>query len=170
MPRAARHSPRGPKRKENKMTNTQQRHNSQGDPGDAHSDAVDVPDARRPPVGGLLTPQTLIDAYCQPGMQSGWRTERREHSRFHAGFCGYDGERGYDGGHSWIDALMRSGWRPLCDIGDWPLVAFMLWRARPTDPRFAIVHYCEGDLAIEVFDDKQAAGEALKTLRRQHAA
>lgn len=116
-----------------------------------------------------LTPTTLIDAYCQPGMQSGWRTKRHKHSVFYAGFCGFDGHRGYDGGHSWIAALAESGWRPLPEIGDWPLVAFMLWRARPEDPRFAIAHYCEGDFAVEVFDDKQAASQGLQKLRREHA-
>jgi hypothetical protein len=129
--------------------------------GPQHVPAVPaVPPLPRDP----LTPQSLIDTYCQPGMQSGWQTEKREHSMFHAGFCSYDG------GHSWIDALMQSGWRPLCDIGDWPLVAFMLWRARPTDPRFAIAHYCEGDLAVEVFDSKKAAGDALQALRHEQAA
>jgi hypothetical protein len=125
----------------------------------------------QPPwAGGPLTPQSLIDSYCKPGMQSGWQTEKRVHSMFHAGFCGDDGEHGYDGGHDWIADLARSGWRPLPDIGDWPLVAFMLWRPRSTDPRFALAHYCEGDLAIEVFDSKQAAGEGLQALRRELAA
>ncbi len=127
-------------------------------------------DAPLPPEGGRLTPQALIDTYCQPGMQSGWRTKRRKHSVFHAGFCGFDGHGGYDDGHSWIADLAESGWRSLPEIGDWPLVAFMLWRARPEDPRFAIAHYCEGDFAVEVFDDKQAASQGLQKLHREHAA
>ena len=123
-----------------------------------------------PPEGGPLTPQALIDVYCQPGMQSGWRTKRRTHSMFHAGFCGFDGQRGYDDGYAWMNDLMQSGWLPLYDIGDWPLVVFMLWRARATDPRFAIAHYCEGDMAIELFDSKQAASNGLRALRRAHPA
>ena len=128
--------------------------------------------APQPPKapGDQLTPGALIDTYCQPGMQSGWRTKHRKHSVFHAGFCGFDGHRGYDDGHSWIAELAESGWRPLPEIGDWPLVAFMLWRARPADPRFAIAHYCEGDMAVEVFNDQHSASQALAKLRREHAA
>jgi len=126
--------------------------------------------APSPAPSDQLTPRILIDTYCQPGMQSGWRTKRRKHSVFHAGFCGYDGERGYDDGHSWIADLVASGWRPLHELGEWPLVAFMLWPARGSDPRWAIAHYCEGDMAIELFDSKQDASQGLQQLRRQHAA
>ena len=62
--------------------------------------------APSPAPGDQLTPRVLIDTYCQPGMQSGWRTKRRKHSMFHAGFCGFDGQRGYDDGHSWIADLV----------------------------------------------------------------
>jgi hypothetical protein len=123
-----------------------------------------------PPGGGPLTPQALIDTYCRPEMQSGWRTKRRKHSTFHAGFCGFDGHKGYDDGYSWMTDLTRSGWVQLPDIGDWPLVAFMLWHAKPSDPRYSIAHYCEGDTAIEVFDSKHAVVQVLQALRRKHRA
>lgn len=103
-------------------------------------------------------------------MQGGWRTRRGKHSVFHAGFCGFDGQHGYENGYSWMGDLMRSGWFPLSDIGEWPLVVFMLWRARATDPRFAIAQYCEGDMAIELFDSKQAASNGLRELSRAHPA
>ena len=120
-----------------------------------------------PAAGGPLTPQALIDTYCQPGMQSGWRSARRSRSIFNAGSCGYDGRRGFDDGYEWIAELAASGWRPLPALGDWPFIAYMLWRAWPSDPRWAVAHYCEGDLAIEVFDDKQAASDGLQQLRRE---
>jgi hypothetical protein len=122
-----------------------------------------------PPEGGPLTPAALIDTYCQPGMQSSWRTEEREDSMFHAGFCGYDGHQGFDDGHEWIANLTGSGWCALPALGDWPLVAFMFWPARPSDPRWAIAHYCEGDMAVEVFGDKDAANRGYARLRRQPA-
>jgi hypothetical protein len=121
-----------------------------------------------PPGDGPLTPQALIDTYCRPGMQSGWRTKRRKHSMFHAGFCGFDGHKGFDDGYSWMTDLTRSGWVQLPEVGDWPLVAFMLWHAKPSDPWYAIAHYCEGDTAIEVFDSKHATAQGLQTLRRKH--
>ncbi len=35
--------------------------------------------AGQPAADGVpVTPQALIDRHCQPGMQSGWRSERRE--------------------------------------------------------------------------------------------
>ncbi len=120
-----------------------------------------------PASGGPLTPQALIDAYCQPGMQSGWRSRRRQGSMFNAGFCGYDGQQGFDDGHEWLAELAASGWRPLPGLGDWPLVVFMLWKARASDPRWVIAHHCEGDMAVEVFDDKQAASDGLKRLRSE---
>jgi len=120
--------------------------------------------------GAPVTPQALIDLYCQRGMQSGWRSERRESSMFNAGFCGFDGRRGYDDGHGLIENLAAGGWRPLPELGDWPLMVFLLWPARSSDARFAIAHYCEGDLAIEVFDGKHAAAIALGELREQYPA
>jgi hypothetical protein len=123
-----------------------------------------------PPEGGPLTPAVLIDTYCRPGMQSMWRTEKRKDATFHAGFCGYDGRQGFDDGHEWIADLTESGWHPLHDLGEWPLMAFMFWPARPSDPRWAIAHYCEGDFAVEAFVDRDAANRGYTRLRREHTA
>jgi hypothetical protein len=117
--------------------------------------------------GGPLTPQALIDTYCQPGMQSEWRSRRRRGSMFNAGYCSYDGHHGFYNGTEWLVELAASGWQPLPELGDWPLVVFMLWQARASDPRWAIAHYCKGDMAVEVFDDKQAASDGLKRLRSE---
>jgi hypothetical protein len=42
--------------------------------------------------------------------------------------------------------------------------------ALPADPRYAIAHYCEGDFAVEVFPNLEAAAEGLRQLRVDHAA
>ena len=79
-------------------------------------------------------------------------------------------ERGFDDGHEWISELTESGWCALPALGDWPLVAFMYWPARPSDPLWAIAHYCEGDMAVEVFADRDAANRGYTRLRRHQAA
>jgi hypothetical protein len=117
--------------------------------------------------GGLLTPTVLIDTYCQPGMESGWRTEQRSESMFHAGSCRCNGQRGFDDGHQWIAELTESGWWPLPALGDWQLVAFMYWPAHPSDATWAIAHYREGDMAVEVFADRDAANRGYTLLHRQ---
>jgi hypothetical protein len=115
----------------------------------------------------LLTPDFLITTYCAPGMRTGFReAERREHSDWQAGFIGWtSGEHGYDDGYSYMEALIASGWLPRPELGDWPYVIYLIWPARPTDPRYAIAHYCEGDFGIEVFDDKPSAQAGLRALR-----
>jgi hypothetical protein len=120
--------------------------------------------------GGPLTPQALIDTYCQPGMESSWRTKETPQSKFHAGFCGYDGQRGFDDGYDWLNELEESGWHAEHLTGKWPYVAQMIWAALPADSRYAIAHYCEGDFAIEVFPSVAAAIEGLRQLRVDHAA
>lgn len=120
--------------------------------------------------GGPLTPQALIDTYCQPGMQSSWTNKETEHSKFNAGFCGYDGRKGFDEGYSWLNELEESGWHAEHLTGSWPYVAQMIWAALPADPRCAIAHYCEGDFAVEIFDSLQAAAEGLRQLRVDHHA
>jgi hypothetical protein len=119
--------------------------------------------------GGPLTPQTLIDTYCQPGMQSIWTNKETARSKFHAGFCGYDGQKGFDDGYYWLRELDESGWHAEHRTGNWPYVAQMIWAALPADPRYAIAHYCEGDFAVEVFTSVEAAAEGLRQLRLDHA-
>jgi hypothetical protein len=123
-----------------------------------------------PWAGGPLTPQALIDSYCKPGIHNAWESQTRAHSTFHAGFCGYDGEHGYEDWYALIVALNGSGWRALGRIGSWPLTVFMAWPARSSDPRWALAHYCEGDFAIEVFDSQPAIVGAVRALRRESAA
>jgi hypothetical protein len=131
-----------------------------------------ITDLSGPPCdGGPLTPQVLIDTYCQPPADEtsrigSWRSEQRADSIFHAGFCGFDGRQGFENGHDWISELAESGWRPLPELGEWPLVAFVFWPALPSDPRWAIAHYCEGDTAVEVFNDRHAANKGYTRLRR----
>jgi hypothetical protein len=124
----------------------------------------------QPPwAGGPLTPQSLIDTYCKPGIHNAWESETRAHSTFHAGFCGCDGEHGYEDGYALIVALEGSGWRALRKLGPWPLTVFMVWPARSSDPRWALAHYCEADFAIEVFDCQSATGEEVRALHAEHA-
>jgi hypothetical protein len=128
-----------------------------------------------PAGGGPLTPQVLIDTYCQPpadeeSRTGAWRSEQRADSMFNAGFCGFDGRQGFDEGHDWISELAESGWCPLPGLGEWPLVAFAFWPALPSDPRWAIAHYCEGDMAVEVFTDHHAANKGYTCLRRGRPA
>ena len=118
--------------------------------------------------GGPLTPKTLIDTYCQPGMQSGWKTHTREHSTFYAGFCGFDERKGYENGYVWIADLTHSGWEPQHDIGHWPHTVYALWPALAADPRHAIAHYREGDMAVEVFDGSESMTGALAMLRAEN--
>ena len=122
------------------------------------------------PQGGPLTPAALIETYCRPGMASGWSSTEREHSTLHAGFCGYDGQRGFDDGYDWMAHLEASGWRPEARSGDWPYVVYMLWPALSSDQRYAIAHYCEGDFAVEVFQDRSAAAQGLTKLRAERPA
>ena len=119
------------------------------------------------PHGGPLTPRALIDTYCQPGMQSGWKTHPREHSTFHAGFCGFDERKGYENGYVWIADLTHSGWEPQHDIGHWPYTAYALWPALAADPRHAIAYYCERDMAVEIFDSSESMVGALVKLRAE---
>lgn len=113
------------------------------------------------------TPTKLIGTFCNEGQGSAWRTEQRPHSIFHAGFCGFTGTIGFDDGYSMMAALQDSGWRALPEIGDWPYKVYLAW-AR--DEEFALAHYCEGDFAVEVFDGRDAANDALRLLRRADPA
>jgi hypothetical protein len=98
-----------------------------------------------------LTPRLLIGEYCQPGMQSGWRSEQRAQSNYHAGFIGWKREGyGYADGDDYLGSMLEGGWRPLPG-GNWPLEIYMEWPAHASDPRYCIAHYCEGDFAVEVF-------------------
>jgi hypothetical protein len=125
----------------------------------------------KPPERPLI-PAALIERFCKPGMQSSWRSERHEAKRetWHAGFCGCTGSDGFDDGYSYMEALMASGWVAMPDVGDWPLVIYLLWSARETDERWAIAHYCEGDFGVAVYDDKPAATAAYRELRAEHPA
>lgn len=125
--------------------------------------------------GGPLTPKVLIDTYCQPPADeehriSAWRSEQRADSVFNGGFCGFDGRQGFDDGHSWISELTESGWRPLPELGEWPHAAVAFWPALASDPRWAIAHYNAGEIAVEVFTDKQAADRGYTRLRRGQPA
>ena len=119
------------------------------------------------PSQGPLSPKALIDTYCQPGMQGGWKTQTREHSTFHAGFCGVDERKGYENGYVWIADLTHSGWVPQRDIGHWPQTAYAIWPALAADPQHAIAHYCEADMAVEIFDSSESMVGALVKLRAE---
>ena len=116
-----------------------------------------------------LPPAHLLKTYCQPGMAGGFRaSERRERSEWHAGFIGWTGgPLGYDEGHSYAEALIGAGWLARPEIGAWPYVIYLVWPARPSHPRYAIAHYCQGDFGVEVFDDRSAIVALLRSLRQQ---
>ena len=95
----------------------------------------------------------VIALFCQPGMQSAWRSERRPDSHFHAGSASASGGDGYD-----FMAALPANWQPVPEWGDWPYL--IGWR---NDPERAILTYCEGDLSVEVADTPDAY---LRLLRR----
>lgn len=122
------------------------------------------------PTAAELTPATLIERYCGPELESSWHHEKRDHSEWFAGAasyamcCGLEHE-GYDDGYEFMYALENGGWRPMAEYGDWPYVVYLWWPALPSDPRYCIAHYCEGDFGIEVFDSSAAALAGVKQLR-----
>ena len=93
----------------------------------------------------------MIALLCQPGMESAWRSERREHSSFHAGFAPPRGD-----GYSFIAALPRT-WILVPQWGDWP---YLIGAHHNRDR--AVLTYCEGDLAIEVADNHDSYVELLR--------
>jgi hypothetical protein len=112
-----------------------------------------------------LTPRLLIGKYCQPGMELAWRSGQRAHSRFHAGFIGSKHHgHGYADGDGYLASMVDGGWCPLPGAGSWPLEIYLAWPAHPSDRRYCFAHYRDGDFAIEVFDSKEAATNALAEL------
>lgn len=102
------------------------------------------------------TPTKLITLLCTPEMATTWKSERREHSHFHAGHVP---PTLYDDSAEFAAALLDSGWRePEARGGEaqWPLTFVLVWADHDADPAFALAHHCEGDFAVEVFDDKNS--------------
>ena len=93
----------------------------------------------------------MVECFCQPGMASAWRTERRQDSSLYAGFA-----YGFDDGYSLMAAL-PAAWKAEPHWGDWPYQ--IGWRH---DRDLAVLIYCEGDLAIEIADDQAAYAELLR--------
>ena len=98
------------------------------------------------------TATEMIALLCQPGMESAWRSERRPDSSFHAGFAAHGGD-GYD-----FMAKLPPSWQAVPEWGDWPYL--IGWR---NDLDRAVMTYCEGDLSVEVADDRDGY---LRLLRR----
>ncbi len=88
----------------------------------------------------------MIALFCQPGMASAWRSERRPDSHYHAGSAAASGGDGYD-----LMAALPGCWQPVPEWGDWPYLVG--WR---NDHERAVLTYCEGDLSVEVADTPDA--------------
>jgi hypothetical protein len=114
-----------------------------------YADPTDKPASAESP----LTPAHLIAIYCQPptderradGYVGSLPEPDRPHASWHSGFVGYDGTTGFDDGHEYLDALIASRWRPMPELGDWPLVIYTWWAPCESNDRFALAHYCEGE-------------------------
>ncbi len=99
----------------------------------------------------------MIALFCRPGMQSAWRSERRPDSHFHAGSAAASGGDGYD-----FMAALPASWQPVPEWGDWPYL--IGWR---NDPERAVLTYCEGDISVEVADDRLSYLNLLARTTRQ---
>lgn len=103
-----------------------------------------------------VTAQRVIDRLCVPegGRASSWTTERRNGFMFHAGFAPLFS------GYEFVAAL--GAWEPgslirlLPDGGEWPY-SFSL----AADSERAMIDYCEGDVAVRVYDDEGSYWQAL---------
>lgn len=111
----------------------------------------------------------LIDLLCVPLGQhaSAWTSERDETKRCtrHAGFAGYPfADDGYDfmaravgDDGSFVAPNATQAIRAVPEAGDWPYVIVM-WA--PAER--AVIHYCEGDLAVEIYDTDQLCRQAVR--------
>lgn len=117
-------------------------------------------DAARAARPERVTPEQLVGRFC------GAR-ERVNNVETSSGHCGYVGGRGdgmvvgFDDGYDFMGFPTDRGWGPLPAKGDWPYVVYLAYRAR--EP-YAIVEYCEGDLAVWVFESGAAAQAFYKSL------
>jgi hypothetical protein len=97
----------------------------------------------------------ILAHFCQPGMASAWRSEQRERSFYNAGFA-----HGFDTGYDLV-AVLPGTWRIEPHWGEWPY--YIGWRH---DRDLAVLIYCEGDLSVEIAEDRAAY---LELLRRTNA-
>jgi len=116
-----------------------------------------------------MTAQDIIKKLCVPLGQraSAWDSARHDDDRFtrHAGFVAHpfsnDGYEfmvkvcGVDGCYLFPepDQVIK----PIPEAGDWPLTVLM-WS--PTE--HALIHYCEGDVAVDVYDTYALAERAVR--------
>jgi hypothetical protein len=102
------------------------------------------------------TVERLRDLFCQPGMESSWRSGRSDERRVtrYAGAASYamtyPATFGFDDGYDMMGHL-PDNWRCVSEAGDWPYLMF--WADRR---QLAMLSYCEGDFAIVVADDDEA--------------
>ena len=108
-----------------------------------------------------INAQRVIDRLCVPeGKKAGaWSTKRFEDHMFHAGF------HPLANGHEFVAAL--SAWeegghiRLLPDGGNFPF-SFSL----AADLELAMIDYCEGDIAVRVYDTREGYVRALDLYAR----
>ena len=124
-----------------------------------------------------MTAQQLIDLLCVPDGRkaSAWTSRRDPDSQctIHAGFAGYpfadDGYEFQARATSQTDPVLmpehqpRGGLSVWPEVGDWPYIVYL----RSPDEQ-AIVQYCEGDLAVHVYDTATAYHAAVQHTRTNH--
>jgi hypothetical protein len=110
----------------------------------------------------VVTAQQIIDRLCVPEGEraSSWTTERRDGFMFHAGFAPLVD------GYEFVAALSAWEWhnpiRLLPDGGEWPY-SFSL----AADAEKAMIDYCEGDIAVRVYDDEDGYRRALAAYAKE---
>ena len=123
-----------------------------------------------------MTAQQLIDLLCVPvgKKASAWTSRHDPHSQctIHAGFAGYpfadDGYEFQARATSQTDPVLAPSPQPAGlsiwpEVGDWPYIVYL---RSPTER--AIVQYCEGDLAVHVYDTDHAYHAAVQHMRAEH--
>lgn len=110
----------------------------------------------------LVTPTRLVERFCHEPIVSAQGAPDETGVTGHRGFCGVTllGPRdpmisGFDEGYDLLNYLSERGWRPLPSKGDWPYLVYLKWVR--SGEKVAIAEYCEGDLAVRVFDDPELA-------------
>jgi len=108
-----------------------------------------------------------IRAACIDGVVTspgGRREPRRDDAVHTTTYFGWGGYPLADDGYSFM-GLLPSTWQAMSECGDWPYYIF--W-AHTGD--LAILSYCEGDLALEVADSREAFRALVKATLQRHPA
>jgi hypothetical protein len=124
------------------------------------------------PAKELVTPEQLIERFCDPSLSGDLVAEagtaERPHGTVSRRHCGYAGGRGdsivvgFDDGYDSIGYLGDRGWEPLPAKGDWPYVVYLAYK--PREP-YAIAEYCEADLTVWTFTTGEAAHAFYRSLK-----